>query len=135
MSANSIAEPGSPAYLSAMNDVHRRSSLFKPQSDSEQSRRRHERNRRALYRARISGEPTSSQLQTIDTLVALEWAAYLCEREGGLHNLREAREHRRLLLRVLADFERTLVKPAAPQSARSLMDQYNLSRVASRQAP
>jgi hypothetical protein len=57
-----LAAPRDSAYIySAMNDVHSRSTLFKPQSSSEQSRRRHERNRRALY---APGFPPSLRLRS-----------------------------------------------------------------------
>jgi hypothetical protein len=51
------------------------------------------------------------------SLASLEWAAPCAERENTLRSLREAREHRRLLLRVLADFERTLDKPAEKETS------------------
>jgi hypothetical protein len=49
------------------------------------------------------------------SLAVLEWAALQSEHEGTLQSLREAREHRRLLLRVLSDFERSLAAVAAPR--------------------
>jgi hypothetical protein len=49
----------------------------------------------------------------VQSLATLEWAALSAEHTNTLQSLREAREHRRLLLRVLADFERSLEKSAA----------------------
>jgi hypothetical protein len=41
-------------------------------------------------------------------MAQLEYAALQCEAEGSIVSLREAREHRRLLLRVLDEFEQSL---------------------------
>jgi hypothetical protein len=46
------------------------------------------------------------------SMAVLEWGSLQAEHDGSLQSLREAREHRRLLLRVLADFERSLAVPA-----------------------
>ena len=46
-------------------------------------------------------------------MVRLEWSAYKAEAEGTLRGDREGREHRRLLDRIMADFEASLPKPAA----------------------
>jgi hypothetical protein len=49
----------------------------------------------------------------IMTMAHLAWNAAFAEHLNTLQSQREAREHRRLLLRVVADFERSLDKPAA----------------------
>ena len=56
------------------------------------------------------------------SMAMLEWGALVGEKEGSLASLREAREHRRLLLRVLADFERSLVAPSPAQAPKTLID-------------
>jgi|SRR6516165_9632029 len=60
------------------------------------------------YLARISGMPTDQQRAQIESLAQLEYAALSCEAENTLVSMRESREHRRLMLKVLADFEATL---------------------------
>jgi len=69
--------------------------------------------RRRSYLARISGPPSDDQIAMAQSLSMLEWAALQAERENTLQSLREAREHRRLLLKVIVDFERSLVQPGA----------------------
>ena len=61
------------------------------------------------YLARISGMPTDQQRAQIESLAQLEYAALKCEAENTLVSMRESREHRRLLLRVLEDFEESLM--------------------------
>jgi hypothetical protein len=75
--------------------------------------------RRAEYLARIPGEPTDRQRSTIESMLQLEWAAIVAEHQGDLVGFREMREHRRLLDRLLGDFERSLVPKAPAKSARS----------------
>lgn len=88
---------------------------YTPQSLSKPSQYRFVRDRRAGYLARIGGPPSDAQSATIELLISLEWAALVAENEGGLIGFREAREHRRLLLRILADFERSLTpRKASP---------------------
>jgi hypothetical protein len=54
------------------------------------------------------------------SMAVLEWGSLLNENEGSVQSLRECREHRRLLLRVLADFERSLSSAQAlPPPSRS----------------
>ena len=52
--------------------------------------------------------PTDQQRAQIESLAQLEYAALSCEAENTLVSMRESREHRRLMLKVLADFEATL---------------------------
>ena len=56
--------------------------------------------------------PTDQQRAQIESLAQLEYAALKCEAENTLVSMRESREHRRLLLRVLEDFENSLQPPA-----------------------
>jgi hypothetical protein len=71
--------------------------------------------KRAELFARIGGEPTPIQEQLIDNIACLEWAARRAEAADTLVGERDGREHRRLLLRVLADFERTLTGAPPPK--------------------
>jgi hypothetical protein len=70
--------------------------------------------RRKGYLARVSGPPTVNQIEMARSMAVLEWGSLVAENEGSLQSLREAREHRRLLLRVLADFERSATAAQAP---------------------
>jgi hypothetical protein len=98
-----------------MNGVQKRSmKLYQAKSSSAQSRRRHDRDRRTMYFNRIVDEPSDFQRQTIDTLIFLEWSAFVAESEGGLVALREAREHRRLFQKLMVDFEKSLVAKPEP---------------------
>jgi hypothetical protein len=65
--------------------------------------------RRRLYLSHIPGKPTDTQSALIHSLASLEWGALNAEAEGGLVGFREAREHRRLFQRLLADFERSIL--------------------------
>jgi hypothetical protein len=69
------------------------------------------RDRRRKYLAQLAGKLTDRQSQRIETMVRLEWSALRAEAEGSVKADREAREHRRLLDRLLADHERSLVPP------------------------
>src|SRR5580658_9770606 len=81
---------------------------YTPSSFSQHSRWRFGRNRKAAYLGRIVGEVTSWQVTTIATMVALEWASLVAEsKHTDMIAMREARENRRLLMRLLADFEKT----------------------------
>jgi hypothetical protein len=75
------------------------------------------RDRRRRYLAQIDGQPSDAQASLIDTLVQLEWSALAAEHEGGLQAFRESREHRRLLARLLADFERSFSSAQASASS------------------
>jgi hypothetical protein len=68
------------------------------------------RDRRRRYLAQIGDRPTDAQASLIDTLVQLEWSALAAENQGGLQAFRESREHRRLLARLTADFERSMAQ-------------------------
>jgi hypothetical protein len=83
--------------------------LTMPRAFTARCRDRFQRDRRRAYLARISGDPSQWQSATIASLIALEWAALEAEsRIGDLTAAREAREHRRLFQRLLADFERSV---------------------------
>ena len=73
------------------------------------------RQRRQLYLARVSGRPSTAQVAMVLTLARLEWSALVAEHANTLQGDREGREHRRLLLRLLAEFEETLTKPPVPE--------------------
>jgi hypothetical protein len=73
------------------------------------TQRRYLKARRLYYLGRIHGEPTEAQVAMARSMAAFEWAALAAERQNTLQSLREGREHRRLLLRVLDDFERSLM--------------------------
>ena len=88
---------------------------YVPRRFSVRSRHRFEVTRRRAYLARIVAPPSPWQTTTISTLVALEWSALEAESHiGDMYAAREAREHRRLFQRLLADFERSLTPPTAP---------------------
>ena len=87
--------------------------VYEPRSFNAVTRGRFLRDRRRRWRARIEGELSETQAALILSLASLEWSALSAEAEGGLMALREAREHRRLFQRLLADFERSL--PVAPE--------------------
>jgi hypothetical protein len=86
-----------------------------PRAFTARCRDRFQRDRRRGYLARLAdGAPTPWQASTIASLVGLEWSALEAEaRIGDMAAGREAREHRRLFQRLLADFERSLAPPAA----------------------
>jgi hypothetical protein len=88
---------------------------------------RFSRDRRRQYLAQLAARPSNEQAARIDTLVRLEWSALRAESQNTLVGDREGREHRRLFDRLLADFERSLPKPAPKQSP-SLAD--IISRIA-----
>lgn len=79
------------------------------------SRERFFRDRKRRYMARIIGEPTDQQLALVQSMTRLEWAACVAESAGGLAGLRDSREHRRLFMRLMGDFERGLVEAATPR--------------------
>jgi multidrug efflux pump subunit AcrA (membrane-fusion protein) len=111
----------------------RETGAYLPRSFSLVSRERFHRDRRQRHLRRVSGSPTEAQISMAQTLASMEWAALSAERQNTLQSLREAREHRRLLLRVLGDFERSLVpKPAA--SPHASISEYYADVVARRQA-
>jgi hypothetical protein len=117
--------------------THRRGSLSQlgrsePRSLSVYAWQRFRNDRRDRYTSRIEGMPTDNQAAMIQTMIQLEWAAYRAEAEGSVRFLHEAREHRRLWMRMMADFERSLVKPPAPASRQSIND-YFASKLAAAQ--
>lgn len=69
------------------------------------------RDRRRRYLARLAGSPTERQVAQIDAMTRLEWQALSAEAIGSLQADREAREFRRLLDRLLSDFERSVAVP------------------------
>jgi hypothetical protein len=87
-----------------------------PRRFSRPARIRFERDRRRRYLAELPcGPPTNQQAARIESLIRCEWFALKAEAEGTLQGDREAREHRRLLDRLLVDFERGLAPSAPPQ--------------------
>jgi hypothetical protein len=98
---------------------------YSPKNFGPPSRWRFRRDRRSSYLARIVGELTDYHAATIESLIALEWAALCAEAEGDIQAMREAPEHRRLFQRLLSDFERSareVVKPRAPTLAEVLAE-------------
>lgn len=71
------------------------------------------RDRRRRYLGSIPGTATDRQIAQIEAMVRLEWQAHKAEADGSLQADREAREFRRLLDRLLADFSRTVPAPGA----------------------
>jgi hypothetical protein len=73
------------------------------------------RDRRKTYLSRIDGTPSDAQLAMVQSMARLEWFALAAERGDDLVSFRESREHRRLLLKTMSDFEASL--KAAVESA------------------
>jgi hypothetical protein len=94
----------------------RETGQYKPRRFHPGTRDRFLRSRRRAYLSRISGQPTSAQAAIVASVAQLEWNALAAEHENTLQSLREAREHRRLLLRVLADFEASIPPAPAPRN-------------------
>jgi hypothetical protein len=86
--------------------------VYTPRQFTPRCRERFLRDRRQRYLSRIDGKPTDQQSALIMSMARLEWSALEAEAEGGMTAFREGRELRRLFLRALADFERS-VQPAA----------------------
>ena len=84
---------------------------YRPRQFNRLTRGRFLRARERHHLSRVTGSPTVAQREMAASMAVLEWSSLQAEREGTLQSLREAREHRRLLLRVLADFERSLAAP------------------------
>jgi hypothetical protein len=76
--------------------------------------------RRKQHLARVPGRPSDAQIEMARSMAVLEWGALQAENEGTIPAMREAREHRRLLLRVIVDFERSMLPkaPAKPAKAK-----------------
>ncbi len=89
------------------------------------------RDRRALYLGRIRGELSEAQKPLIDSLIELEWGALQAESEGGITAYREGRELRRLFLRAVADFERSVA--AAPKPRGPTLQEHLARKVAERE--
>jgi hypothetical protein len=81
---------------------------YVPRRYNAATRERFLRDRRQGYLDRILGPPSDHQRAMIQALAQLELSALQLEAENSLIALRESREHRRLLLRVRDDFERSL---------------------------
>jgi hypothetical protein len=120
-----------PAMTEPLTTVRPRAKLYTPKSASEWSRRRHERECRARYLSRINGEPTDLQLQIIEDMITLDWSAHRRRLAGDLHNMREAREDKRLRRLLRADFERSLARSAAKVPYRTIAE-YHAAVVAER---
>jgi hypothetical protein len=64
-------------------------------------------------------------LTTIGSLVSLEWSALAAEaRIGDMVAARDAREHRRLFQRLLADFERSILLPVTATNPGRALDEH-----------
>jgi len=85
---------------------------YSPRQFNALARRRFLKARRLYHLARVQGEPTEAQIAMARSMAMFEWGALAGEHESTLASLREAREHRRLLLRVLEDFENSLQSPS-----------------------
>lgn len=106
--------PRTNAQLPASTAHRRAVGRYEPRAlDSTHTRRRFFRDRRSRYLARLTAPATDRQLSQIDAMTRLEWQALRAEAQSTLQADREAREFRRLLDRMLADFERALAAPAA----------------------
>jgi hypothetical protein len=99
---------------------------YVPRQFNPVTRERFLRDRRQKYLSRVSDPATDAQIAMVQSLARLEWAALSAEQENTLHSLREGREHRRLLLRVLADFERSLAAKSTEKPQRTLKQYLSL---------
>jgi hypothetical protein len=87
------------------------------------TRTRFLKSRRLRHLARVQGEPTDAQHAMARSMATLEWGALVGENDGSIRGLHEAREHRRLLLKIIDDFERSLApRPAPPPAPASTED-------------
>lgn len=118
--------PRATAQLPA-STTHRLSvGRYEPRSlDSTHTRRRFFRDRRERYTARLLTPATDRQLAQIDAMVRLEWQALRAEAIGTLQADREAREFRRLLDRLLSDFEKSLAVPPREPSVDQILAAIN----------
>jgi hypothetical protein len=82
---------------------------YMPRQFNRVTRERFFRDRRQVYFRRIEGTPSAAQLAMVQAMTRLEWFALAAERGDSLVAIREGRENRRLLLRVIADFEKSLM--------------------------
>jgi hypothetical protein len=96
--------------------IRREIGKYIPRRFTETTRYRFLLDRQRGYLARISGPPSDQQRAQIESLAQLEYSALKCEAESTLVAMRESREHRRLLLRVLEDFEASL-RPSRPEGS------------------
>jgi hypothetical protein len=80
------------------------------------------------YVGRIDGAPSDLQGTLIESLISFEWSALQGEAQGGLIGLREAREHRRLFQKLLADFEKSLAKPSPAEKQTATYKDYVAQR-------
>jgi hypothetical protein len=119
------------AYLSGMTEPlaaaqirsrHREMGQPMPRVFTRTAWWRFARDRRRRYLARLPETPSNEQAALVESLVRLEWSSLAAHAEGGLAGFREAREHRRLFQRLLADFERTLAKPAGKERPGAALD-------------
>jgi hypothetical protein len=81
---------------------------YVPPRFNPRTRGRFLRDRRKTYLSRIEGVPSDAQLAMVQSMARLEWFALAAECGDDLVSTREGREHRRLLLKVIIDFERSL---------------------------
>lgn len=111
-------------------DAQRRGSMtaelgrYVPRQFNPITRERFLRDRRRRYLSQVpSGAPTDAQATMIQSLASLEWSALLSEADGSVQALAAAREHRRLLMRLLSDFEKSVAAPPrAPTTAEILAE-------------
>jgi hypothetical protein len=100
--------------MTQVDAEHRKTSFrretggYVPRQFNPVTRERFLRDRRQKHLSRCSGKPTDAQIAMVQSLAILEWGALSAERQDTLISMREAREFRRLHLRVVADFERSL---------------------------
>jgi hypothetical protein len=90
-----------------------------PRAFTKTAWRRFNRDRRRAYLADLPALPTIEQLARIESLVRHEWHALRAEAVGTLAADTSAREHRRLLNRLLADHTRALQPGMAQQRRRA----------------
>jgi len=93
-----------------------------PRSFSIHAARRFGVDRRGRYLARLAGPPTDQQAALIQSMISTEWTAVRNESVGNVNTDRLALDARRLLAKLLAEFERTLRAPPPAERPPSLAE-------------
>jgi hypothetical protein len=105
-----------------LGTTRRKNTRYTPRQFNALTRGRFIKARRLRHLARVQGQPTDAQIEMAHSAAVLEWGALVGENEGTLGSLREAREHRRLLLQVLASLDKSIAAPEKSRVSNHLSD-------------
>ena len=110
-------DPDAPRSRRPLSPYRREVGQYLPRRFTDLTRDRFLRDRCLRYTREISGLPNYEQAVRIDSMARLEFAALRAESAGTMQGDREAREHRRLLDRLLADHRRSVAasQPEKPK--------------------